>query len=75
MGQSVAGTFDVCIVGGSCTGVFAAVRAAEAGMRVAIIEKNMFLGGPAETPSRHPTGTSSTKSVRPARASPLSSSR
>ena len=25
-----AGSFDICVVGGSCTGVFAAVRAAEA---------------------------------------------
>ena len=40
-------TFDVCIVGGSCTGVFAAVRAAEAGLKVALVEKNMYFGGTA----------------------------
>lgn len=45
--EAVAETFDVCVVGGSCTGVFAALRAAEAGMRVAIVEKNMFFGGTA----------------------------
>ena len=36
---------DVCVVGGSCTGVFAAVRAARRGADVAIIEKNGFFGG------------------------------
>ena len=36
---------DVCVVGGSCTGVFAAIRAARAGARVAIIEKNNCFGG------------------------------
>ena len=36
---------DVCVVGGSCTGVFAAVRAARAGARVAIIEKQNCFGG------------------------------
>jgi len=40
-------SFDVCVVGGSCTGVFAAVRAAEAGLKVALVEKNMFFGGTA----------------------------
>ena len=30
---------DVCVLGGSCTGVFAAVRAARLGMRVILIEK------------------------------------
>lgn len=42
-----AGKFDVCVVGGSCTGVFAAVRAAEQGMKVALLESNYFLGGTA----------------------------
>ncbi len=42
-----AGAFDVCVVGGSCTGVFAAVRAAAAGMRVALVERNYFFGGTA----------------------------
>ena len=36
---------DVCVVGGSCTGVFAAVRAARLGARVAIIEKQNCFGG------------------------------
>ncbi|HEY3333561.1 MAG TPA: FAD-dependent oxidoreductase [Capsulimonadaceae bacterium] len=36
---------DLCIVGGSCTGVFAAVRAARLGLRVALIEANSILGG------------------------------
>ena len=43
----VAEKVDVCVIGGSCTGVFAAVRAAEAGMRVAIVENNGFFGGTA----------------------------
>ena len=36
---------DVCVVGGSCTGVFAAVRAARLGAKVAIIEKQNCFGG------------------------------
>ena len=36
---------EVCVVGGSCTGVFAALRAARLGARVALIENNGFLGG------------------------------
>jgi flavin-dependent dehydrogenase len=42
---SVVHETDVCVVGGSCTGVFAAVRAARLGMRVAIIEKQNCFGG------------------------------
>jgi hypothetical protein len=38
-------TCDVCVVGGSCTGVFAAVRAARLGARVAVIENSGFFGG------------------------------
>jgi hypothetical protein len=38
---------DLCIVGGSCTGVFAAVRAARLGLSVALIEQNAILGGSA----------------------------
>src|SRR5690606_30673662 len=36
---------DICILGGSCTGVFAAVRAARLGAKVAIIEKQGAFGG------------------------------
>jgi len=36
---------DICIIGGSCTGVFAAVRAARLGARVALVEANGFFGG------------------------------
>lgn len=36
---------DLCVIGGSCTGVFAAVRAARLGARVAVVEKNGFFGG------------------------------
>lgn len=36
---------DICVIGGSCTGVFAAVRAARLGVRVAIIEQMGFFGG------------------------------
>jgi 2-polyprenyl-6-methoxyphenol hydroxylase-like FAD-dependent oxidoreductase len=41
----VAFDVDVCVVGGSCTGVFAAVRAARLGRTVALIEKRSMLGG------------------------------
>ena len=36
---------DICVVGGSCTGVFAAIRAARLGARVALVECNGFFGG------------------------------
>lgn len=36
---------DLCVVGGSCTGVFAAVRAARMGAKVVLIEKLNSLGG------------------------------
>lgn len=36
---------DICVIGGSCTGVFAAVRAARLGAKVAIIEKQNRFGG------------------------------
>lgn len=39
------GRFDLVVVGGGCTGVCAAVRAARQGLRVAIVEKNNCLGG------------------------------
>ncbi len=38
---------DVCVVGGSCTGVFAAVRAARLGASVAVVEKQNCFGGTA----------------------------
>ena len=41
------GTFDLVVVGGSATGVFAAVRAAEAGLKVALVENNALFGGTA----------------------------
>jgi hypothetical protein len=41
----VIGEFDICVLGGSCTGVFAAVRAARLGASVAIVEKQNAFGG------------------------------
>lgn len=41
----VTGEFDICVLGGSCTGVFAAVRAARLGAKVAIVEKQNAFGG------------------------------
>ena len=38
-------TCDVCVLGGSCTGVFAAVRAAQLGATVALVEKQNAFGG------------------------------
>ena len=40
---------DVCVLGGSCTGLFAAVRAARLGARVVIVEKDNCFGGIATT--------------------------
>ncbi len=36
---------DICVIGGSCTGVFAAVQAARLGASVAIVELGGFFGG------------------------------
>ncbi|WP_223869287.1 FAD-dependent oxidoreductase [Paenibacillus sabuli] len=36
---------DICVLGGSCTGVFAAVRAARLGARVVLVEKQNAFGG------------------------------
>lgn len=36
---------DLCVLGGSCTGVFAAIRAARLGVKVALIEKQNAFGG------------------------------
>lgn len=41
----VIGEYDLCVLGGSCTGVFAAVRAARLGLSVAIVERMGCLGG------------------------------
>ncbi len=41
----VAGEFDICVLGGSCTGVFAAVAAARLGAKVALVERLGFCGG------------------------------
>ena len=41
----VATEVDLCVVGGSCTGVFAAVAAARLGLRVAVVEQHGFFGG------------------------------
>ncbi len=41
----VLGEYDLCVVGGSCTGVFAAVRAARLGLSVAIVERMGSFGG------------------------------
>ena len=59
--------FDLVIVGGSCTGVFAALRAAEQGLRVAIVEQQTAFGGMAtngRVPEWHSTwNTSGTQRV------------
>ncbi|MBQ2676946.1 MAG: FAD-dependent oxidoreductase [Clostridia bacterium] len=36
---------DLCVVGGSCTGVFAAIRAARQGLTVALVESSNCFGG------------------------------
>lgn len=36
---------DLCVIGGGCTGVFAAVAAARLGLRVAVVEQHGFFGG------------------------------
>ncbi len=41
----IEGHYDVCIIGGSCTGVFAAIRAADLGLSVALVEQNILFGG------------------------------
>ena len=43
----VAAEVDLCVCGGSCTGVFAAIAAARKGLRVALVEANGFFGGSA----------------------------
>lgn len=42
---SVIAQADVCVLGGSCTGVFAAVRAARLGLKVVIVEWHNCFGG------------------------------
>ncbi len=41
----VLGEYDLCVLGGSCTGVFAAIRAARLGLSVAIVERLGSFGG------------------------------
>ncbi len=41
----IRGKFDLCVLGGSCTGVFAAVRAARLGANVVLIERQNAFGG------------------------------
>lgn len=36
---------DLCVIGGSCTGLFAAIRAARLGARVILVEKSNCFGG------------------------------
>jgi hypothetical protein len=43
----VAHECDICVIGGSCTGVFAAVAAARLGARVALVERLGYFGGTA----------------------------
>ncbi len=43
----VIGEYDLCVLGGSCTGVFAAIRAARLGLSVAIVERMGCFGGAA----------------------------
>ncbi len=38
---------DVCVIGGSCTGVFAAITAARLGARAAVVERHGCFGGTA----------------------------
>jgi hypothetical protein len=38
---------DICVLGGSCTGVFAAIRAARLGAKIVLIEKQNSFGGTA----------------------------
>lgn len=41
----VLGEYDLCVLGGSCTGVFAAIRAARLGLSVAVVERMGCFGG------------------------------
>jgi hypothetical protein len=43
----VAHECEICVIGGSCTGVFAAVAAARLGAKTAVIENQGFFGGTA----------------------------
>lgn len=38
---------DICVIGGGCTGVFAAIRAARLGAKVVVVEKQNCFGGAA----------------------------
>lgn len=41
----VIGEYDLCVLGGSCTGLFAAIRAARLGLSVAVVERMGCFGG------------------------------
>ncbi len=41
----IIGQTDICVLGGSCTGVFAAIRAARLGAKVCLVEKQNCFGG------------------------------
>ncbi len=41
----VSGEYDLCVLGGSCTGLFAAIRAARLGLSVAVVERMGSFGG------------------------------
>ncbi len=41
----ILGEYDLCVIGGSCTGVFAAIRAARLGLSVGIVERMGCFGG------------------------------
>jgi hypothetical protein len=43
------GEYDLCVLGGSCTGLFAAVRAARLGLSVTLVEQAGNFGGVAAT--------------------------
>lgn len=41
----IIGEYDLCVLGGSCTGLFAAIRAARLGLTVAVVERMGCFGG------------------------------
>ena len=47
---------DLCVLGGSCTGVFAAVAAARLGLKVAVVEMQNGFGGTFDSLDRYLAG-------------------